>query len=211
MRARDLPKLVLFACVIRPFVRVFIRLKTHNLENIPHQGPAVIVANHNSHLDTLVLMQLFPLKLLPKVRPLAAADHFFKGTVQKCLAETCLGAVPVMRKLTEKRDPLQEAKAALANGDILIMFPEGTRGKPGKLGPIRKGIAYLACSTQRVPVVPVYLRGLEPSISNLQKFRTVACDAKINVAIRCEGEQAVFMKEIERNLSAPEKREKAFP
>jgi len=211
MRARDLPKLVLFACVIRPFIRVFVRLNAYNLENIPRQGPAVIVANHNSHLDTLVLMQLFPLKLLPKVRPLAAADHFFNGSLQKFAAETFLGAVPVMRKLTEKRDPLQEAKAALANGDILVMFPEGTRGEPGKLGPLRKGITYLACSPQRVPVIPVHLRGLEPPNSKIQKLRPISCVANIRASIRCDGEQIVFMKEIERNLCAPERRKKAFP
>lgn len=204
MQLRDLPKLLLFTVAIRPVNWLLIRLKVYDSRHLPRQGPAVIIANHNSHWDTLLLMSLFPLQLLPKVRPVAAADYFFANSLSALLAQTFIGAVPVMRKLTVNRDPLQDARAALENGDILILFPEGTRGQPGKLSPLRKGIAYLACTEQRVPVTPIYLRGLERQRQQGKPIiRLIHCDAHVYAPIQCNGEHAKFMEEIEQILRGP--------
>ncbi len=82
-------------------------------QKLPRDGPAIIVANHNSHLDVLTLFTLFPLSTLVKVQPVAAADYFLKNKVISWFALKVIGIIPVYRG-AHQANPLQACVDALA-------------------------------------------------------------------------------------------------
>ncbi len=155
-------KILFFALIVRPVVLIGLGLNVRGRENLPKRGPAIIAANHNSHLDTMVLMCLYPLSKIHKVRPVAAADYFIsKGGFLAWLSLRCIGIIPLDRSGTAKREALfQECHEALDNDEILILFPEGSRGNPEQLSELKKGIFFIANQRQDTQVTPVLMHGL---------------------------------------------------
>ncbi|WP_342239975.1 lysophospholipid acyltransferase family protein [Inquilinus sp. OTU3971] len=147
--------------VTKPVMLLFVGLHVRNPERLPMAGPAIIVANHNSHADTVALTSLFPSRILHKVRPVAAADYFLRGRAMAWFSLNCMGILPFDRHARERgEDPLVGCVEALDQGCILILFPEGSRGEPERLQHFKKGICHLARRRPDVPIVPVYLHGL---------------------------------------------------
>ena len=151
-----------FAAVIRPALLIGFGLGVRHRERLPQIGPAIVVANHNSHLDTLLLLSLFRLGTLKWVRPAAAADYFGKAGVVRWITQHLIGAILIERHHEGGRrtDPLAPLSAALARGEIVLLFPEGTRGQPEVREAFKTGLAHLARRHAGVPVIPVALRGL---------------------------------------------------
>lgn len=152
---------VFFSLVVRPVILVILGLNVRGREHLPISGPAILAANHNSHLDTMVLMTLVPHRVLHQVRPVAAADYFLRNAILAWFATRIIGIIPIARRRKHPdEDPLQSCHEALERGEILIFFPEGTRGKPEQLGEFRTGISRLAERHPQVPVVPIFMHGL---------------------------------------------------
>ena len=140
-------------------------LTIRHRERLPTRGPAIIAANHNSHLDTVALLSLFPLEDVPNVRPVAAADYFMKPGFMRWFSLNVIGIIPVSRGgVVEGVDPLAECYAALDRGEILLIFPEGSRGEPEKMAELKSGISFIAKRFPTVPVIPVFMRGLGKSM-----------------------------------------------
>ncbi len=152
-------RLAFFLLIVRPVVYVLLGLNIRHRERLPTQGPAIIAANHNSHLDTLVLMSLLPIRLLAKVRPVAAVDYFMRNRFLAWFATRIIGIIPVSRT-TAGGNPLAGCFEALRKGDILILFPEGSRGVPERMQSFKQGIRVIGRKFPSVPVVPVFLHGL---------------------------------------------------
>ncbi|KAB8312156.1 1-acyl-sn-glycerol-3-phosphate acyltransferase [Erwinia endophytica] len=156
-------------CVAYPLVWVWLGVSISNRKKLPTDGPAIIVANHNSHLDVLALFTLFPLSTLVKVQPVAAADYFLKNRLIGWFALKVIGIIPVYRG-AHQANPLQACVEALTNKKIVIIFPEGTRGEAGKFSTIKSGIWYLSQQCPDVPIIPVYMHGLDRSMGKGHKF-----------------------------------------
>jgi 1-acyl-sn-glycerol-3-phosphate acyltransferase len=198
-------RFLFFLLIVRPVVLVVLGLNVRHRERLPRRGPAIVVANHNSHLDTMVLMTLFPPATLPRLRPLAAADYFLKNRLFAWFARHIVGIVPLLSKEAAgaKHDRLAEATASLDRGDILILFPEGTRGEPERAATFKAGVAHLAQRRPAVPVVPVFLHGLGKA---LPKGETLLvpffCDVFIGEPMTWTGDRPGFMAELARRLNA---------
>lgn len=165
--------------VVRPIARLLFGLDTIGAEKLPKNGPAIVAANHNSHVDTIVLLCLFPSKLLPKLRPVAAADHFDKGGFGSWFSRNIIGIIPIKRGgAARTEDVLLGAKQALERGEILVVFPEGSRGEPEEMTRFKTGVARLVEAYPQTTVTPVYLQGSGRSLPKdaklLVPFNTTA-------------------------------------
>lgn len=156
-------------CIAYPVVWIWLGVRVSGRKKLPVEGPAIIVANHNSHLDVLTLFTLFPLSTLVNVQPVAAADYFLRNKVIGWFALKVIGIIPVYRG-AHQANPLQSCVDALTAKKIVIIFPEGTRGEPGKFSEIKSGIWHLSQQCPEVPIIPVYMHGLDRSMGKGQKI-----------------------------------------
>lgn len=191
-----------FLLIVRPLVLIVIGLNIRHRERIPLKGPAIVVSNHNSHLDTLVLMTLLPWPLLRQLRPVAAKDYFLRNRLLAWFALNIMHIIPLEREIIDRhQDPLAACSEALQNGDILILFPEGSRGDPEQMGTLKTGIAHLAKRNPDVPVIPIFLHGLGKALPKGETlFVPFFCDVFIGESLRWSGDRTSFMTSLEQGL-----------
>lgn len=148
----------LAALWLRAWLRVYHRLRITGRENLPGAGSFILVANHASHLDALCLLAALPLRKLHRAFPAAAADYFFVSLPRIAVSAVLVNAMPFARQ-AHARQSLDVCRGLLGNpGNILILFPEGTRSTTGRMGEFRPGIGCLAAGGE-APVVPCALQG----------------------------------------------------
>jgi 1-acyl-sn-glycerol-3-phosphate acyltransferase len=158
--ARTLPVRVLREAVqvsaLGPLTRREVALDIHGLDRLRDlEGPALIVANHASHLDTAVLLTSLPAERRRRTAVAAAADYFFDVWWRAAGSAVAFNTFPV-----ERRGGSLSATPfdLLADGWSLIVYPEGTRSADGFPGRFKIGAAWIAANAG-VPVIPVGLRG----------------------------------------------------
>ncbi len=183
---------------------ILLGLNLRGKSRLPNHGPAIIVANHNSHLDTFVLMSLFPLSVIHQVRPVAAADYFFgNGRLLAWIAARCIDIVPLDRSGKTKREDLfNNCHESLDQSQILIVFPEGSRGRPEQLSRLRRGIHYLVKDREETPVIPVRMHGLGHALPKGEAlFVPFNCDVVVGDKIRKASDSADFLKSISESFN----------
>lgn len=199
-------RLLFFVLIIRPLVLILLGLNVRHREKLPTHGPAVIAANHNSHLDTMVIMSLFPLSMGARLRPVAAADYFLRSGFMSWFSLNIIGIIPIKRQREEGEDPFAMVTAALAQGDIVILFPEGTRGEPEQIVEFKKGISYLVEAHPEVPLTPIFMHGLGKAMPK-GSFVPVPffCDVFVGDAMRWQGDRDGFMETLRGRIADLEK------
>lgn len=130
----------------------------------PNAVQRIYFANHASHLDTLALWAALPPALRRRTRPVAAKDYWSHG-LRALIARRGLNAVLIERNRDKAEgDPLQPLHDALAAGDSLILFPEGTRNAEALPLPFKSGLYHLAECHPQVELVAVYLDNARRSL-----------------------------------------------
>lgn len=143
---------------LRIWLRVYCRFTITGRAQLPSSGSFILISNHSSHLDAMILSSALPLKAIDRTFAAAASDYFFSSFWRSMLSATFINALPFDR-LKHKRESLDICVDLLEEGDrTLIIFPEGTRSTTGEIQPFKHGIGILAAG-KRYPVVPAYIDG----------------------------------------------------
>jgi 1-acyl-sn-glycerol-3-phosphate acyltransferase len=155
---------------MQPFFHVYFRMRRTGMAHIPKTGPVIFAANHRSFLDPFVIGMLTR-------RPVyyVAKRELFENPVQAWLLNR-LGAFPVERGEGDEQS-MSTARAILARGDCVVIFPEGTRIRQGPLRSPKRGVGRLALETG-APIVPVAVLGTE-------RVRRGALIRPCRVRVRC--------------------------
>lgn len=151
--ARFVAQRILLGGVVRGVITVRI-LGRDRLAGL--RGAFVVVANHSSHLDAPLIFTTLPRRLARYLAAGAAADYFFDVRWRKGLTALFFNAFPIHRAGLNR--PASEARSLLGRGVPLLVFPEGTRSRTGRIGQFKSGAAALAASSE-VPCVPVAIIG----------------------------------------------------
>ncbi len=179
-------QLLLHFLVLRPLTRLVFGAGIEGRAHLRGLTQFILVANHNSHLDLPLIFQLLPLRQIPRTHPMAAHEYFSRSRLLFRSVELLFGPVWVVRggggggagadpvaapapEPGSKAGPSPEAAMAamrkhLRAGRSVVIFPEGTRGRPGEIAAFRRGVGRLAVEFPQVPVIPVFIAGTERAL-----------------------------------------------
>lgn len=129
-------------------------------EPLPRQR--IYFANHTSHGDFVLIWAVLPPALRRLTRPVARADYWQGGALRRFIAERVFRGVLISPTAGRHHvlNPLEQMNHALAAGDSLIVFPEGTRNTAGGLLPFKSGLYHLAKAHPEVELIPVWIENL---------------------------------------------------
>jgi 1-acyl-sn-glycerol-3-phosphate acyltransferase len=152
----------MWAVLLKYIIFVFyIRLEVRGdyIEIQKKHPKLLLVSNHASHLDAVSIAASVPLRFWTDLYIAAAKDYFFTNPLFTFFSQHCLGAIPIDRK-DKKGEAIQLILSLLTNLTHiwLILFPEGTRSKDGKIHDFKRGVSLFAEKTQ-TPILFLYLEG----------------------------------------------------
>ncbi len=149
--------------MVRVYLNLFHRLKIVGREYLPAEPPFVLVANHCSHLDALILAAALPARHRRYVFPVSAGDVFFETKLATAFSALCLNALPMWRKNVGRHAMAQLRERFTAGDAGFILFPEGTRSPDGQMQPFLPGVGMLVAGAD-VPIVPCHLAGTHAAL-----------------------------------------------
>ncbi len=137
-------------------LRMWFQLKIEGLDNLPKDQPVLLAANHSSHLDGPATIAAAN-RYMNQVYSLAAKDYFFDHPIKGKICQHVLNMIPFQRQ-GHSTDALKSCQDLVAQNKMILLFPEGTRSKTGKLQPFKLGTGFLAMQLN-VSIIPVHIEG----------------------------------------------------
>ena len=152
---------LIYCVLMRNFLRIIVGVKFINKESLKKEKQFIIVANHNSHLDVMAIMSSLSFHQLKNTHPIAAGDYFGNSKFKSYITRLFTNAILIRRsKSNGTENPIETMNKAIQKGKSLILFPEGSRGEPGKMQEFKKGIGILLQMNPTIPFIPVYMKGM---------------------------------------------------
>jgi long-chain acyl-CoA synthetase len=163
------------ATVLLPLTRIFAWIRVEGAEHLSGlHGPVIFASNHQSHLDTPVILAALPSAWRRRLAPAMAKEffdaHFFPerhtwrewltSSLNYALAAFFFNAFPLPQREVGARQTLRHIGDLVADGYSVLIFPEGERSETGRIKPFRPGIGMIA-SRLDVSVVPIRLAGID--------------------------------------------------
>ena len=127
----------------------------------PKAEQRIYFANHQSHLDWVLIWAALPKELRANTRPIAARDYWTSSRFKHWITREVFNAVYVSRTRSDDQDPLEPLVEALRNGDSLVIFPEGTRSSGGLPKPFKSGLYSLAQQFPEVQLIPAWIDNVQ--------------------------------------------------
>lgn len=128
---------------------------------VPQAVQRIYFANHQSHLDWVLIWAALPGELRARTRPIAARDYWTSSPLKHWITREVFHAVYVDRQRQGDEDPLAPLQQALQGGDSLVIFPEGTRGSGGEPQAFKSGLYHLARQFPQVQLVPCWIANVQ--------------------------------------------------
>lgn len=139
--------------------------EARGLDNIPSEGPYIIAANHQSYMDGLIVPAFMDNKSIKNSYFYAKSQHVKQGWKKYLAAHHNI----IIMDMSTLKDSIQQLGEVLKTGHNLVIFPEGTRTKTGKVGKFKKTFAILA-QELNIPVIPVAIKGAFEAMPKGTKF-----------------------------------------
>ena len=152
-KSNGIGKIIKF--ILKPAFAFFIKVKKEGLENIEKNEPVIFAGNHQSFLDGFIVNQAVPNSVLDKTYYFADIKHFRKGYMKFMGENSNIIFVDINKNLVNS---LQMLSKALRSGKNIVIFPEGTRTRDGKINNFKKFFAILS-KELNIPIVPFVIDG----------------------------------------------------
>ena len=184
--------------LLKPFFKAMWKINLEGYENIPPSGPALIAPNHISFIDSVFLLSVLPR------RTLAVGKAEYMDSWKTRHIFPAIGMIPLDRSGgSASESALDQAAEVLDNGDLFLIFPEGTRSRDGFLHRGRTGVARLALRTG-APIIPVGIEGTDaiqpPGASVPKPFRS--CSIRFGQPLSVEKyRNGAFTRSVLRSLT----------
>ena len=152
-----------FSFFIRHSARILTGARSIWLGCKPENKQRIYYANHNSHIDFILLWSSLPELIRQQTRPIAASDYWLNGSLRRFLIQNAFSGVIIERDREKNLDPLAPVKSVLTQGNSIIFFPEGTRNLNDDLELLdfKSGLYYLHKTFPDIEIIPVWISNLK--------------------------------------------------
>ncbi len=193
---------IFYGVIIRPILLIILGFNVRHMDRLKPKGAHLIAANHNSHLDAMVLMSLFKLSDLPRVKVVAAKDYFCKTPLMTWFSVNVISVIPIDRG-GETENPVQPVIEALEKGFTVIIFPEGSRGDPEQQAPLKYGITKVLEAHPDVQITPVYMYGLGKALPRGEALLVpFVCEICVGEPVSWEGDRTKLIETLQNTFDA---------